>query len=246
MPTEADTGVHGPPSSLWSGSADLAGPALADSTIVPDPTLTPGARPNHRRGRDLLHRHPPIPTRHRSNGAEIMMTGLVRYESARTALAAAASVDEVKDVLDIGVAMQIYARQAKDCELIDKATEIRLRAERRLGEMIIAQKKTIGLAKGGQPHQTKSTGSSAEPVALTLAAAGIDKKLSARTQKIAAIPESKFETHLAAAKKQAADALRMTTAERQQLRTEREAELAAKQLALPAKRFGVIYADPPW
>ena len=88
------------------------------------------------------------------------MTGLVRYEAARVALAAAASVDEVKDVLDIGVAMQIYARQAKDCELIDKATEIRLRAERRLGSMIIAQKETVGLAKGrGRHRQARECGS---------------------------------------------------------------------------------------
>jgi N6-adenosine-specific RNA methylase IME4 len=174
------------------------------------------------------------------------MTALVRYEAARAALAEASSVDEVKDVRDIAVAMQCYARQAKDHDLIDQATEIRLRAERRLGEMIIAQKKTVGLAKGGQPYQTKSTGSSEEPVAPTLASAGIDKKLSARAQKIAAIPESKFETYLAAAKKQAADALRMTAAEKQQRRTDREAELGAKQLAWPTKISGVIYVDVPW
>ena len=33
---------------------------------------------------------------------------------------------------------------------------------------------------------------------------------------------------------------------KQAARAERESELATKQLALPAKRFGVIYADPPW
>ena len=33
---------------------------------------------------------------------------------------------------------------------------------------------------------------------------------------------------------------------KQAARAERESELAAKQLALPTKRFGVIYADPPW
>ena len=79
----------------------------------------------------------------------------------------------------------------------------------------------------------------------TLASAGIDKKLSARAQKIAALPEPAFEAHLNAAKKQAADALRMTTAEKQQRRTEREAELGAKQLAWSTKIYGVIYADPP-
>ena len=33
---------------------------------------------------------------------------------------------------------------------------------------------------------------------------------------------------------------------KQAARAGRESELAAKQLALPAKRYGVIYADPPW
>jgi N6-adenosine-specific RNA methylase IME4 len=33
---------------------------------------------------------------------------------------------------------------------------------------------------------------------------------------------------------------------KQAARAERESELGAKQLALPVKRYGVIYADPPW
>ena len=79
-----------------------------------------------------------------------------------------------------------------------------------------------------------------------LASAGIDKKLSVRAQKIAALLEPAFETHLAAAKKQAADALRMTTAEKQARRAEREAELAAKILAWPTEIYGVLYGDPAW
>ena len=77
------------------------------------------------------------------------MTELVRYEAARSALTVAVSVDEVKDIHDVSKAMAYYARQAKDSDLIDKATELRLRAERRLGEMIIAQKETIDMNQGG-------------------------------------------------------------------------------------------------
>jgi hypothetical protein len=178
------------------------------------------------------------------------MTELVRYEAARSALTAAVSVDEVRNIHDVSRAMAYYARQAKDSDLIDKATELRLRAERRLGEMIVAQKETTGLNQGaaGGGKKASSRGTLVEPrdTRPTLASAGIDEKLSARAQKIAALPELAFEERLNAAKKQAADALRLTTAEKQQRRAEREADLAAKQHALPDERFGVIYADPPW
>jgi len=66
--------------------------------------------------------------------------------------------------------------------------EIRIRAERRLGEMIIEQKATVGLATGGQPYQ--STSANTEPVENrpTLADIGVDKKLSSHSENLELSP----------------------------------------------------------
>ncbi len=122
---------------------------------------------------------------------------LVKYEAACRALADAKAVDEVKDIRDKAEAMRAYAHQAKNREMEVDAAEIRMRAERRLGELIRAQKETVGLQAGGRSRKGGGTrGAKKEPqpsAPPTLADVGIDKKLSSRAQKLAAVPEDQFE-----------------------------------------------------
>ncbi len=122
---------------------------------------------------------------------------LIRYEAARRALIEAKSVDEVKDIRDKAEAMRAYAHQAKNRQLEVDAAEIRMRAERRLGELIVAQKETVGLNTGtagkGRPSLGGANEEPPKDTRPTLAEAGIDKKLSSRAQKLAAVPKDEFE-----------------------------------------------------
>lgn len=129
------------------------------------------------------------------------MTGLVRYEAARAALQAAHDVDEVKDIRDKAQAMAAYAKQAKDTKMVEWASEIKVRAERRAGAML-AEMKINGSRHDGKnaknlreyPEVTPERSiDSVEDFSPTLETLGVSKKQSAQWQKVAAIPEEKFE-----------------------------------------------------
>lgn len=89
----------------------------------------------------------------------------------------------------------LKARRDSSLESINHAVEIKVRAERRLGELLRDGDK----AKGGQPHQKKQnpTGNALLPVEPTLEEQGISKMQSSRFQKLAAVDEKDFEQHIA-------------------------------------------------
>jgi N6-adenosine-specific RNA methylase IME4 len=187
-----------------------------------------------------------------------MSTALVPYDVARRALAEAVRFDDVKNIHNKAEAMQLYAKRARDGHLIADATAIRKHAERRLGQLMAEDKKTGKLAKRpAGPGRGKKGVKVGLPKNPTLSEQGVDKNLADRARKAAAMPEHKFEAQVEKAVKVAVAAaegdrevVKAARAQRQMekraRRQQREAELGAKIMAMPDKKYGVIYADPPW
>ena len=173
--------------------------------------------------KSVLPRIPPGDIKHGANMREIGSTWnqsgaatLVKYDSVCRALAEVKSIDEVLEIRNASIAMKAYAKQANNHELERDAIEIRMRATRRMDQMRQEQARTIGLAKGGQPYQKKSTKpifsfdetdenisevasvsteATTVPVETipTLAEAGIDKHLAQEGRKLGALSDTDFE-----------------------------------------------------
>jgi N6-adenosine-specific RNA methylase IME4 len=179
------------------------------------------------------------------------MTSLVRYQQAKAAIAACRSVDEAKDIHDKAEAMRAYALQANDKDLEADAAEIRIRAERRLGELLVEAKKAGQLRRG--PDRRPPICSDSEQIARAkLDDAGIGRKLSGRAQKLAAVPKREFDKRLNEWRQHIAEeGARITTdllkaGDKAQRRAAREAELAGRIQDLPDRKYGVVLADPEW
>lgn len=126
------------------------------------------------------------------------MTNLIKYDSARFALQQAVEIDEVKDIRDKAQAMAAYARQANDTQLVEWATEIKVRAERKAGQMLSDMPKNPGqLKNSSRSHDATTT--------KTLTELGINKTQSSRWQKLAAVSDDQFEEAIVAAKEVAGE-----------------------------------------
>lgn len=113
---------------------------------------------------------------------------LIRYEQAKKALAELVEVDEVREIMDRAVAVQAYARMAEDRELETRGAEVRLRAQRRLGQLM------DDMPKATNRHKTPS-GLKNNPVE-TLADKGINKNLAHACRKAASLDDEDFEAVL--------------------------------------------------
>jgi hypothetical protein len=134
-----------------------------------------------------------------------MTTALVRYDAACQAVAAAKSVDEVQEIRAQADALRAYSKQAKNRQLEVDAAEIRIRAERRLGELMAEQGQMVGKASGAKGIGTSAGYNSTRTqpgTPATLAEAGIDKNLAHRARTYAAVPSEQFEQLLTNKRKQ--------------------------------------------
>jgi N6-adenosine-specific RNA methylase IME4 len=186
--------------------------------------------------------------------AQPELTALVPWDNARRALSEARTVYEAKSIRDIAVAMEVWAKQAKNHEMEADAIALRMNASRKLGQLMQAQKETVGLAKGGKPYQGKATGLAKNPVA-TLAMQGIDKNLAQQGRVFSALSKSDFERKVEDARDSVTRVFRRVVRE-VEIEHEREGYRArtyqggtvADLEALIASGFraGVIVPDFPW
>jgi hypothetical protein len=117
-------------------------------------------------------------------------SGLQSFERAKAALAECRRVDQAKDVRDKAAGMAAYARMAADHSLEADAVEIRMRATRRIDELVKLQDASIGLNRGGLRRGLENNPRDDRP---TLDSQGIDKNLANEARKLGALSENEFE-----------------------------------------------------
>ena len=117
------------------------------------------------------------------------MSSLILWDKMKQAVVECHNIDEISNIRNQAEAYRYALRQAKESpEVIKKAEEIKLRAERRAGELLKDTEFQHGSRGVGKKVESKPTTS--------LSDMGISRDQSSKWQKIANIPEEKFENYI--------------------------------------------------
>ena len=142
--------------------------------------------------------------------------GLSIYDRMCTAIAECVRVDEAKDIRDKALALEAYYRQARNLDAEREAANVRLRAERRVGELLKELARAdVPNPTGRNQHEVTSTDKTQpqpsisdmarargpSPYAAALADQGMSRQQASRYQAIANIPEPVFEKALSGPEK---------------------------------------------
>ena len=164
-------------------------------------------------------------------------TNLVRYDTARRALAEATRIDEVKSIGDKATAVAEYARRAKDKALLTDCTLIKTKAQIRGGEILIE------MAERGERVVRKNMKSQA--AISKLSDLGITLSESSRWQRFARLSPEEQQDRIARALRRAIATVDGTGKKtREELRAEDEKRILS--LTPVEGKFHTLVIDPPW
>jgi hypothetical protein len=121
---------------------------------------------------------------------------LTNYEAMCRAIDVVHSVDEAKDIRDKAIALQAYAREANNFDAERKCREIRIRAERKVGELLRNTSRNTGTAGLGRPPLGPRGDRGPKDETPTLASYGLTYDQSSRFQRLAEVPADIFEREL--------------------------------------------------
>lgn len=162
---------------------------------------------------------------------------LTKWDKAKQAIAECKTIDEVKQIRDKAEALRAYAKQAKESlQVQNDIAEIKLRAERRIGEFA----RELPKAKNQYEKCPPQDGESKTAI---LQEAGITH--CERYEAIASLPDEVFEKHIENVK---ASNEELTTVGILKVarQLQKDVRLENKLLPLPKNKYCTIVIDPPW
>ena len=123
---------------------------------------------------------------------------LVKYDEMVRAIQICQETDEVKDIRDKAVALEAYAKQAKNREAERQCAEIRIRAERQWGQLYRdSEKPTGGGDRKSEEYRSLQDVNTDSDESKTLSEMGVTGRQSMEWQGLADLSEDEFEGAIA-------------------------------------------------
>jgi len=181
---------------------------------------------------------------------------LATLSQARQWIIEAKNIEDVLEFRDQAEAIRHYRQVSGEAvEACNEAAEMKLRAERRIGVLIAEMQDNGEIHKGGRPSGNLSLATTG----LRLSEVEVTRDQSAQWQKLASLPAEAFEAHIREVRESGeqlttAGALRLAkSVVKQEKRNDIRERAAGAEclvsldgLIADERKFGTVYADPPW
>jgi len=166
------------------------------------------------------------------------MNELAKLNFARKALIEAKTLDEIKAIKDIAIAVKAYTiAKGLGIEMKNEASEIEIRAIREMGKLIKQGQERGEIRKPNEPDNKYVPG---ENIPNKLPEIGITRKESSISKNLSSLSDTVFEAII----NKYVDDKKLLT--KTAILREIVKEKVTNKIEIPKGTYRIIYADPPW